>query len=312
MEIYDKIENKYNKLLVRKIILDFVTTEADKPSYYRSFMFHPIYGKEGLEGYYMELYDVKGLIRNRIKHRNGTHLTDDEMQKLFDLLKDINCFKIEDNVLKIVKMPLDYNLKRKFNITIDFVKDNIIDNIVDNILPISITAGGVVLVTFIVVGFVNHQKNLDKYYENQAKYRQMEQKYYNSILVDDDKTYYMGNIYVVYDVDNVYFCTKKIQKVTEKSKTKGKFNVDGSYIDIHGEGEADEYYYRDEIYDYYDIKTGKKICSDHEDGFYIEKLLDFYTVDKMNVKNYKISLDEIENDIDNDYLLSRDPGLKRK
>lgn len=38
----------------------------------------------------------------------------------------------------------------------------------------------------------------------------------------------------------------------------------------------------------------------------------FYEQSEMKDRDYKISLSEVSDNIDSDYLLSRDPGLKRK
>ncbi len=122
----------------------------------------------------------------------------------------------------------------------------------------------------------------------------------NSTVVYDDKEYQMGNMYIVYNADNVYFCTRNLEKVTDAKVTEEAGNDD-----------VDAYYHRDEIYDYFDVRTGDKICSDHEAGFYIEGLSDFYSVSDMKEKNYQINLDEVSENVNIDSLLSRDPGIRR-
>ena len=97
---------------------------------------------------------------------------------------------------------------------------------------------------------------------------------------------------------------------------KAEDNCDGEVkVDIAGNvdtGNVGEYYYRDDIYDYYDVQTGNRICQDHEDGFYVEKLTDFYTAYDMKKVGYSISISDVEDKINNDYLLSREPEIRRK
>lgn len=113
--------------------------------------------------------------------------------------------------------------------------------------------------------------------------------YLDSTVVCNDKEYQMDNVYVVYNDDNTYFCTRELQNVTED----GRVNSD-------------------EIHDYFDIRTGHKICSDYENGFYIAGLLDFYSASDMNGRNYQINLDEVSANVNIDSLSSRNPVLKRK
>ena len=270
--------NKDRKL-VRDVILEYVE------EYVNSFNYGMLY-KISVEGRTLDIEEIKTIILDNIVNDDGSRITGDELQHFIQLLKENECFEFKEDMLKIVKVPLDYKLKHKYNIAIDTIKDNI--------SKIAVATGGIVVVSSMIVGGI--------YFSNQRN--EQYDRYQNSILVDNEKNYHMKDIYVVYSSDNVYFCTRSMHKITEDDKVYGNFRFGG--------GNIDEYYYRDEIYDYYDIKTGKKICSDHQDGFYIEGLLDFYGMNKMSEKNYQISLEEITNDIDNDYLLSRDPGLRRK
>ena len=124
----------------------------------------------------------------------------------------------------------------------------------------------------------------------------IDENYYNSNVVYNDTEFPMRDIYIVYNVDSVYFCNRRIIKITEVKRV----------------GARSDYYYRDEIHDYYDMRTGEKICQDHEDGFYIEELLDFYDRFHMRSKNFNIELEEVVNDINLDFLLSREAKIKRK
>lgn len=124
----------------------------------------------------------------------------------------------------------------------------------------------------------------------------IDENYYNSNVAYNDTEFPMRDIYIVYNMDSVYFCNRHIIKITEAKK----------------EAITRDYYYRDEIYDYYDIRTGEKICQDHEDGFYIEELFGFYDRFYMKSKNFNIELDEVANDINLEFLLSREAKIKRK
>ena len=278
---------KCDKKVIRNAILDFVKNGVDNPI--------------KMKGYALDSAYLHPIIFNVV----GTEILDENeynemINEYIEIIKQDECFrfedkiteegiKIKDGIIRVVKVPLEYKLKEiqsKYNIAVDSIKDNID--------TIAYVAGGITVLTISIVGMIYFINSADQKFE----------KYEKSLIVNDDKEYQMKDIYVVYDAYNVYFCNKNINMVTEDDKISGTF--------IRGYGKVDEYYYRDEIYSYYDIKTGKEICHDHEEGFYIEKLMDFYNVDQMADKNYKINLSEISNDINNDYLLSRDPGLRRK
>lgn len=268
--------SKFDKKVIRNAILDYVKIKVDDHNYKNDI--NPI----SMEGYTLDSIDAMMIISNTV----GTVIMD-EKNEYIEMLMEDECFHFEeDGIIKVVKVPLEFKLQQiqsKYNITVNSVKDNIVQ--------IVGVAGGIIIATVYSVGFI--------YFSNSTH-----QKYENSVIVNEDKEYQMKEIYVVYDTDNVYFCNRDIYKLMEDDKINGTF--------VSGYGKVDEYYYRDEIYSYFDIKTGKEICHDHEDGFYIEKLMDFYNVNQIANKNYKINLSEISSDINADYLLSRNPGLKRK
>lgn len=272
--------NKYRRL-VRDVIIEEVENRVN-------FIYNnlPFYKHKSVEEYFLDIEQVNNIIICNLEHDDGSPITSHERQKLIQFLKKDHCFRFDGDKLQIVKIPIDYKLKQKYNIAIDTIKDNI--------TGIALVAGGIVVVSSMIVGGVYFSNQINEKYD----------KYKNSIIVDNEKNYKLNDIYVVYSTNNVHFCTRNMNKITENDKVYGHFRS--------GYGDINEYYYRDEIYDYYDINNGKKICSDHQNGFYIEKLSDFYDVNKMSEKNYKMNLDEIKNDINKEYLLSRDPGLRRK
>ncbi len=188
--------------------------------------------------------------------------------------------------IEIVKPLKKAIMENKHNIRVEVLKGNAPGIIVGAVL-IGIL-GTMVVVPCVII---------DKRYKAQARYS-------NAKVVTDSGQYDLSDIYVVYNVDNTYFCTKMLEKITEADSVNGNFNL--------GTGRVGEYYYRDDIYSYYEIETGNKICEDHEDGFYVEKLTDFYDVDDMKQRDYIISMSEVENEINNEYLLSRAPKIKRK
>ena len=173
-------------------------------------------------------------------------------------------------------------LQKKYNIVINAMKKNMDEIII----------GATVFVCGIgLVAGISGINKMSEISENCS----------NAQLITDDSEYNLEDVYVVYNNTDTHFCTRKnLQKITEDTKVKG------------GLFETNEYYYRDEIYGYYDIKTGDKVCQDHEDGFYIENLKDFYSTGDLYVMDYKVNLNDVEKEINNDYLLSREPKLKRK
>lgn len=271
--------SKVDKKVIRNVILDYVKNEVDNHNSNNDI------NSIKMEGYALNSLEVMVVISNAV----GTILMD-EKNEYIDMLKEDECFQFEaSGIIRVVKVPLEFKLQQiqsKYNITVDSVKDNIVE--------IACVAGGIIVATAYLVGVI--------YISNSTK--QKYEKYENSVIVNDDKEYQMKDIYVVYDAGNVYFCTRDIHKLMEDDKISGTF--------VKGYGKVDEYYYRDEIYSYYDINTGKEICHDHQEGFYIEKLMDFYNANQMADKDYKINFSEVSSDINDDYLLSRDPGLRRK
>lgn len=203
--------------------------------------------------------------------------------------------------LKLKKVPQDFKIKEKSEMNLDTIKSKLekkynitVNFIKDYISVIAVLAAGVVICTAFFGGIYYMFKSEDDDFHN----------FQNSVVLFDDDEYKMSNVFVVYDTNNVYFCTRKIHKITEQDKISGNFR--------YGSGHVDEYYYRDEIYEYFDIETKERICYDHQDGFYIENLLDLYGRKEMRNQSFKLSSGEVKEKLDNDYLLSRDPGLRRK
>lgn len=186
--------------------------------------------KVSMEGYCVDVDIVTDALENLVND-DGTSLTSEQKEEMMEILKNDKCFRFEGDKVEVVRVPLDFKLKEKFNIVIDDIKDNITE--------IAIAAGGIVIVGSLVVGAasVANSKADDT------------QRYQNSVVtVDEQQDYPMKDIYVVYNDDNVYFCNRQLQHITEDEKVYGQF--------VLGGGVVDEYYYRDEIYDYYDIRTG--------------------------------------------------------
>ena len=103
------------------------------------------------------------------------------------------------------------------------------------------------------------------------------EEYKQSVIVYNDKEYTVNDLYAVYTPDNVYFCNRKLNQNNDSDNK--------------------------EVYDYYDIKTGNKICSDKEDGFMIEKFTDLPFREEFSQFNNKMTLDEIENRMLRDYMV---------
>ncbi|MBR5370208.1 MAG: hypothetical protein IK137_02770 [Bacilli bacterium] len=204
----------------------------------------------------------------------------------YDELENNKSYIVTKEGIEIIK-PLKKAIRENNRkILAEYIKDNSL-NIVGCAVLLGIV-GGIVAVP------INVTNKRDKEW----------QRYENAKFVTDLCQYNLSDIYVVYDVNNAYFCTRKLEKITEEDSINGNFDL--------GTGSVGEYYYRDDIYGYYEVNTGNKMCMDHEDGFYIEKLTDFYDVDDMKIRDYSISISEVENEINNEFLLSRTPKMKRK
>lgn len=113
----------------------------------------------------------------------------------------------------------------------------------------------------------------------------------NSELKYNSQNYKIDDIYIVYNMDNIWFCERKIYNVNTKFEEKNK--------EIYG--------YRELVYGYYDIKSGEKICVDFDINFFIEPLLDACYKDKIIFNNNIIGLDSIEKKVTINRLLEREP-----
>lgn len=275
---------KDEEKLIRDAILDY---EQNRSSYYISYETGQLCH---VERGHLSKSEVCEVIRESAINKDKKRLKDEEVEKIYESLKDDKYFNVSETGIEIEKVPLYYKLQQKYNIVVDNIKDT---------APVIVqAAAAIVIAGGIIVG-------MGTVFAHGANERQVKiDNYLNSQLVTDNGEYNFQDIYVVYNTDDVHFCTREISKINEEDKIHGSF--------VHGSGNVDEYYYRDEIYDYFDIGTKDKVCKDHEEGFYIEKLSTLYNIKDMESREWKIGLDEITNDLDNDYLLSREPGLRRK
>lgn len=148
------------------------------------------------------------------------------------------------------------------------LKNNVVINFILNSkpkIPSPIVASAILLSAPFVVGAIINQST-----SNIEEYKQ-------SVIVYNDKEYTVNDLYAVYTPDNVYFCNRKLNQNNDSDNN--------------------------EVYDYYDIKTGNKICSDNEDGFMIEKFTDLPFREEFSQFNNKMTLDEIENRMLRDYMV---------
>ncbi|MBO5096231.1 MAG: hypothetical protein J6B98_05090 [Bacilli bacterium] len=227
-----------------------------------------------------------------------------------DILEDSGYFKtIMDGssyigwiVNKEKTTPLErakINIEDKFKITIDYcITKPIIEPIKDKpwrLIPISV---GAVIAIGTVLIFSNE-------YKERAELLEMVNNFPHTTITYQDETYNIREVFAVYNNEQVWFCTAKLAEITEDEKLYGYFGRFGS-------GTVGEYYYREEIYEYYDIKTGEKICREHDEGFYIESIYPMYNMYSAREQNYTTTLENVENSFDIDYLLSREPRARLK
>ena len=174
-------------------------------------------------------------------------------------------------------------IEEKYDIVVDFM---------DEYSEVLISVGVVLVILAVVAVFC-----IGFYYSNKQY-----DKYLSSSVNTMNDTYTISDVYVVYIVDELWFCNRKLIEINEKMGINGEA--------YHGTGYVSDYYYRDEIYEYYDIKSKEKICQTHESGFYIESLLDLYTEKDVKAHNYETPIDDLENEIEIEDILDRDPELK--
>lgn len=234
------------------------------------------------------LYDI---IRDSVMKKNSEKLTKEEIEEIIDYIKNSDKFRYENGIYNIdKKLSFKEKLEVTNNVAINYVKNN--DAL--EIFRTGLTVAS--FITVIVVGVICIDRGIKKNIDNE--------NYNKAVIVYKDNNYDINDLYVVYSIEGVCFCNRKLNKVTENSAVNGE--------SIFGFGEVSDNYYRDEIYAYYDVKNGNKVCEDHEDGYYIEKLSDLSLQDIFKSHDYKMLLNEIEQEINLDYLLSREPKPKQK
>ena len=197
-------------------------------------------------------------------------------------------FNIED---------LKKKLEEKFNVTINYIKTNNKGNIQDYLVFGGVAAFAISVAAVLVVSGYKVRTTNNNIENSTLKL--------NSGEVEQEYEY--KNVYVVYNADDVFFCNRKVVGVNEVTKTNSQF--------IRGTGEVKEYQTREEVYGYFDIKTGEKICEDHEQGFYIENLSTVYKMknsDEFRKAPESKSYDDVSEEIDADYLLSRPASSIRR
>lgn len=243
----------------------------------------------------------------------GVSLLDEELRKLglsqekivscFETLNDTDYFTLsgythivnKDKVNPLEKAKI--NIQDKFKITIDYIAEPIKE---EPLWLIPITMGAVV-----AIGTVLLFSDMHNAYKGRMERLEIQNNFPHTTITYQDETYNIREVYAVYNNEQVWFCTAKLAEITEDEKLHGQF---GRY----GSGTVDEYYYREEIYEYYDIKTGEKICREHDEGFYIESIYSMYNMYYASEHNYTTTLESVENSFDIDYLLSREPQQRLK
>lgn len=264
MNFSDKEKKRFESI----IIYEIVTSKKDSFSY-------------------IELLDI---ISDKIKKKDDKKLNQDEIEEIANFIIRSDKFKCENNIYHLdKKLTFKDKLEVTNNITVNYIKNNPLEYVVQGLTVAMIIT---VIVAAVDITSSGIKKNIDN------------KNYNKAIIVYKDDFYNISDLYVVYSIDSVHFCNRKLSKVTENSL------VDGE--SIFGFGEVNDKYYRDEIYAYYDVKTGNKVCEDHEDGFFVEKLSDLSLQESFKSHDYKMSLNEIEQEVNLDYLLSRESNPKQK
>ena len=265
MNFSDKEKKRFESI----IIYEIVTSKKDSFSY-------------------IELLDI---ISDKIKKKDDKKLNQDEIEEIANFIIRSDKFKCENNIYHLdKKLSFKEKLEVTNNVAINYVKNN--DAL--EVFRTGLTVAS--FITVIVVGVICIDRGIKKNIDNE--------NYNKAVIVYKDNNYDINDLYVVYSIEGVCFCNRKLNKITENSL------VDGE--SIFGFGEVSDNYYRDEIYAYYDVKNGNKVCEDHEEGYYIEKLSDLSLQDIFKSHDYKMSLNEIEQEVNLDYLLSREPNPKQK
>lgn len=280
--VYDIIQDESvssGKRFDYTLIID--SKEVWKKSCYRT-----INVKKNDYGYELSVFPVDYLNKNN----PDKYLLDIQIDnKVISLFEEKKCIYVDD------KRTILEKIQEKFDIIVNYINENDACFISVALAPVIITAG-------ILIGGCVYLVN-----DQQAMLEMRE----NTRIVYEDQTFCMSDIFAVYNREDVWYCTRKLANIEEKEKTdiyvsggRNRFLVNGG-----------EYYYRDDIYDYYDIKTGDKICQDHEENFYIERVDSLYSNDeikKHEESNYHISLKDLESEKNIDELLSRNPMPRRK
>lgn len=195
----------------------------------------------------------------------------------------------DDNEQEEKQYDMDL-IKDKFFDALDFIKEkyDIVVDFIDENFFIGLAFAGFILIMSLTGITICHGLDMQAQYE----------KYISTTIDTKNGNYSICDVYAVYNAESLWFCNRRLVAINEEETVRGISVAD--------------YYYRDEIYEYYDLKNGEKICQTHEDGFYIEPLMDLYSEEELMEHNYKLSLDNLEEEKSIEDVLSRDPGYKRK
>ena len=152
------------------------------------------------------LYDI---IRDSVMKKNSEKLTKEEIEEIIDYIKNSDKFRYENGIYNIdKKLSFKEKLEVTNNVAINYVKNN--DAL--EVFRTGLTVAS--FITVIVVGVICIDRGIKKNIDNE--------NYNKAVIVYKDNNYDINDLYVVYSIEGVCFCNRKLNKVTENSAVNGE------------------------------------------------------------------------------------------
>lgn len=221
---------------------------------------------------------IEGIIIDKIIEEKRS-LTYEEiyafLKARYDSISEKKIEKVLNNVLKksriIVATDKGYEIKKTSKEKLEKKHNVVVNFMLRNDFYIALIGGAFAFSTFSVVGYVVSEKNKELRNE----------QYIKSIIQEDDYTYGIDEVYVVYKNNKAYFCIRKLNDSSNGS------------------------------YSYYDIKTQNIICDENDNDYSLDNLSDIGLQEILNSNDNKITIDKLEEQIIYNYLKNKE-HIKRK
>lgn len=244
--------------------------------------------KEGLNALPLDIVDKNDILDYYLKNNyfgpiNFSFLNLDNF--------DPKLVKKVKNKIKIIEN--NYKLKDSLDDIKDFVRDN---------APLTITCVVLALgLTGIVCGTLERQhfRQADVSYESSIELAEsnvdLTDGYYEENNFDKIK---LNDVFLVYNIDNHYSCYRKL------------VGYDQQYISHVFSTQA--VLDRVEIYEYYDLQTGEKVCQTGDEGYFYEPIINYIDFSDIKDLDYEVTAEQLNQMIEQSDMMEGNNKLSNR